>query len=144
MLESPTLCLFIYLFYCQRKICVMSTGPGDQWWSTERRKMWLQLAGSITMSVRLQWINRTAFSSPLSLYFCLNRVCLQRLEHLLRHNHSNSKYSIALVLHTLLWSRLSARSSIWHRITGNMTKHAFKSFPAVNNLSYIWPRNYLI
>lgn len=32
----------------------------------------------------------------------------------------------------------------WRRITGNMTKLAFKSFPAVNNSSYIWPRNSLI
>lgn len=47
---AESLFFFIYLFYFQRKICVMSTGLRDQQWSTERRKTWLHLPSVIATS----------------------------------------------------------------------------------------------
>lgn len=75
--ESPTLSIFINLFNCQRKICVMSTSPGDQWWSTERRKNVASLTLICHSISRCQphRLHPTAFSCALYLYFSINCDC---------------------------------------------------------------------
>jgi len=64
-------------------VCVMSPGPGGRRWSTEKRDMWLQLAGAVTASLKRQQNNPTALSSRLHLYFCLKHACLRRPERFL-------------------------------------------------------------
>lgn len=60
--HQPSVCLFVYLFYCLRKICVTSTGPGERWWGTTSREMWLHLASSIRVSQTLQRFSRTSIA----------------------------------------------------------------------------------
>ena len=138
--NQQSLCLFIYLFYCQRKICVMSNGPGDQrWWSAEGRKMWLQLAGFITMSPKLWRINLTASPSTPPFFAGSGESFAIKTEEL-----SSSIALAPLTLFSEIKGSQEQGARFWRRITGNMTKLAFKSFPAVNNSSYIWPCNNLI
>lgn len=89
--------LFIYLFILlsTENLCHVNQ---PQRLSTERRKMWLQLTGSIKMSPKLQRINLPALSSSLQLYFCFSYVCLQRLEHLFTTQPNSLSCSIALAL----------------------------------------------